>query len=138
MTGGMTNLHPFIRGSLERSFSELFFSDASLWSQYKFIASNIFSCRIFIITCKILTITVISNKNKWINYIFKIILKRHSTLQTRASFVMSSAEKIDSVRKLKIKFSRESRMCEATELIFIGKKYHNSNVIKVLCILEDF
>ena len=38
MTGGMTNLYPLIRCSFERSFSELFFSDASLWNQYKFVA----------------------------------------------------------------------------------------------------
>ena len=42
LTGGMMNLYSFIRGSLERPLSELFFCDASLLSQYKFIAFNIF------------------------------------------------------------------------------------------------
>ena len=58
----MTNLYPFIRGSLEWSFSELFFSDVSLWNQSKYIAFSIFSCRILIIFCKILIITVVSNE----------------------------------------------------------------------------
>ena len=53
----MTNLYPVIWGSLERSFIELFFSDASFWCQYRFIAFNIFLCRILIIFCKILIIT---------------------------------------------------------------------------------
>ena len=62
LTGGMTNLYSFYRGSLEWPFSEIFLSNASLWNQYKLIAFNIFSCTIFIIYCKILIITVISNK----------------------------------------------------------------------------
>ena len=48
----MTNYYPFIQVSLESLFSELFFSDVSLWNQYKYIAFNIFSCRILIISCK--------------------------------------------------------------------------------------
>ena len=51
LTGGMTNLYSFIQSSLEGSFNELFFSDASLWNQYKFIAFNIFSYNILIIYC---------------------------------------------------------------------------------------
>ena len=58
----MTNFYPFTRGSLERSFNELFFSDASLWNQHKFIVFNISSCRILSNSCKILIITVISNE----------------------------------------------------------------------------
>ena len=45
-----------------KACSDLFFSDASLQNQYKFIAFNIFSCKTLIIYCKILIITVISNK----------------------------------------------------------------------------
>ena len=52
----------FIRDSLEWPFSELCFSDASLRNQYKFITFSIFSCKTLIICCKILIITVISNK----------------------------------------------------------------------------
>ena len=52
----MTKLYSFIRGSLEWRFSELFFFDAPLMNQYKFIAFNIFSCKILKISCKILII----------------------------------------------------------------------------------
>ena len=50
----------FIWGLLQWTFSALFFSDASLWSQDKFIAFNIFSYKSLIISCKISMITVIS------------------------------------------------------------------------------
>ena len=59
----MTSLYPFIGGSLELLFSELRFSDAALRNQYQFAAFNISSCRILIISCKILIITVISKEN---------------------------------------------------------------------------
>ena len=44
LTGDMTNLCPFIQGSLEWPFSELFSANVSLWNKYKIIAFNIFSC----------------------------------------------------------------------------------------------
>ena len=62
LSEGMTNLYPFIRGSWERSFSELFLFDALLWNQYKFIAFNIFLCRISIISWNILIAPVIPNE----------------------------------------------------------------------------
>ena len=43
----MTNLYSFIRGSLELPFSEIFFSNASLWNQYKFVAFSTLSCKAF-------------------------------------------------------------------------------------------
>ena len=46
LTRDMTDLSPFIQGLLEWPFSELFFSDISLWNQYKYFAFSIFSCRI--------------------------------------------------------------------------------------------
>ena len=46
MTGDMTNLYPFIQGSLEWPFSVLFSSDVSLSNQYKDITFNI-SCSEF-------------------------------------------------------------------------------------------
>ena len=52
----LTNLYSIIQGSLELSLSELVFSDASLWYQYKFTVFYFFSCR------KILITTVISNE----------------------------------------------------------------------------
>ena len=58
----LVNLYPFLQGSLEWPFSELFFAYASLWNQYKYIAFNIFSCRILIILYKMLIITWISDE----------------------------------------------------------------------------
>ena len=58
----MTNLYPFIQGSLKWPFSELFSANASLWNQYKYMAFNIFACRILIISYKMLIITGISNE----------------------------------------------------------------------------
>ena len=57
-----TNLCPFIQGSLEWPFSELFSANVSVWNQYKYIAFNIFSCRILIVLYKMLIITEISNE----------------------------------------------------------------------------
>ena len=58
----MMNLYPFIQGSLEWPFSELFSANVSSWNQYKYIAFNIFSCRILIASYKMLIIKEISNK----------------------------------------------------------------------------
>ena len=58
----MSNHYPFIQGSLELPFSELFFYDVLLWNQCKYIAFNIFSGRILIILYKILVVTEISNE----------------------------------------------------------------------------
>ena len=57
----MTSLYPFIQGSLEWPFSELFSADALLWNQYKYIEFIIFSCRIVIISYKML-INYLMNK----------------------------------------------------------------------------
>ena len=62
LTGDMTNVYPFIQGSLEWPISELFAANVSLWNQNKYIAFNIFSCRISIISYKMLIITGISNE----------------------------------------------------------------------------
>ena len=59
---GVRNLYPFMQGSLESKFSELYLSDASVWNQYKLF--DVCSCWILIISCKILIITVISNETK--------------------------------------------------------------------------
>ena len=50
----MTSLSPFIQGSL--TIGELFTSDVTLWNQYKYFAFKIFSCRIVIISYKMLII----------------------------------------------------------------------------------
>ena len=58
----MTNLYPFNQGSLEWPFRKLFSANISLWNQYKYIAFNIFSFRIVIISYKMLLIKGISNE----------------------------------------------------------------------------
>ena len=58
----MTNLYLFVQGLLEWPFSELFSVNVSLWNQYKYVAFNIFSCRIVFISYKMLIITGISNE----------------------------------------------------------------------------
>ena len=58
----MTNLYPFIQGWLEWPFSELFTANISLWNQYKYIAFNIFPCRILVISYNMLITTRISNE----------------------------------------------------------------------------
>ena len=57
-----TYLYPFIQNSLEWPFSELFPSNVLLRNQCKYIAFNIISCRILIISYKILIITGISDE----------------------------------------------------------------------------
>ena len=54
----MTKLYPFI----QRSISELFFSDTLLLSQCRFVAFSVFLSKILIINCKILIMIVISNE----------------------------------------------------------------------------
>ena len=100
----MTNLCLFIRDLLEWPFSELFFSDTSLWNQYKFVDFNVFSRKILIISCKMLIITVISNETTNELTIYdKFMSKRNNILPTRDNFSISSAGKIKSVAEFKIK-----------------------------------
>ena len=61
MPGDNTNLYSFIQGSLEWLVSELFSADISLYNHYKYIVFNIFSCRIVIISYKMLIIIGVSN-----------------------------------------------------------------------------
>ena len=58
----MANLYSLVPGLLERPFSELFLSDALLWNQYKFITFNTFSCKMLLISCKILTSIAMPNE----------------------------------------------------------------------------
>ena len=62
LTGDMTNLYPFIQDSMNRQFRELLSANTLLWNQYKYIAFNIFSCRVLIISYKMLIIKGISNE----------------------------------------------------------------------------
>ena len=89
---------------LKRLFSELFFSDASLWNQYKFIVFNILSCGILIISCKIWVMTVISNK-KPIELTIYVKLCRSVTIFNRQelAFVFQIQEKLRAVEfKIKV------------------------------------
>ena len=78
---------------------ELFSANVLLWSQYKYIAFNIFSSIILIILYKVLIITGISNEKA--NEL--TIYKRHNMVPTRTSFFTSSAGKIKSVQEFKSK-----------------------------------
>ena len=101
LTGDIRNLYPFIQGLLEWPFSELFCANLWLWNQCKYIASNIFSCRGFIISCKILIITGVSNeKNKCINHAWNYV----KMSQYFFDFFISNSGKIGSVPEFKIKF----------------------------------
>ena len=62
LTGDMTNIYPFNQGSLEWPFRKLFSANVSLWNQYRYIAFNIFSFRIVIISYKMLFIKGVSNE----------------------------------------------------------------------------
>ena len=114
LTGDMMYLYPFIQGSLESPFKGLFSADASLCNQYKYIAFNIFSWRILIISYKMLIITGISDeKTKQLTICGKLCpnSKRHNILPTRASFFISSAGKIESVQEFKIKIFEQLFHC---------------------------
>ena len=56
------NSYPLIQGLLEWPFSQLFFSNVSIWNQSKCNPFNIFSCRILIIFYKMSNITGFSNE----------------------------------------------------------------------------
>ena len=104
-------MHLFTGVLLERSFRELFFSDASLWHQYRFIAFDIFLCSILIISCKIFTITVISNDepNEFTIYI-KLCRNVTKFYQQELASLFQVQEKIEGLREFKI--------------IFLGQVFH--------------
>ena len=92
----MTNLYPFIQGWLKWRFP----SKVSSWNQYKYIAFNVFSCRISIISYKILINTGMSNEKT--NHIWSIMLKRRNILPAGTPFI-PEAGKIENVQEFKIK-----------------------------------
>ena len=80
------------------------FCGVSLWSQYKYIALNIFSCRILIISYKMSVITGISNGTTNESTIYAILCRNITiSYRQRISFVISSPGKIERVQELKIK-----------------------------------
>ena len=97
LAGDLTNLYSFIQGSLEWPFSELFSSDVLLWNQYKYIAFNIFTCRILIISFKMLIITGISNETRNELTIYAILCRNvtifyRQELQSRKNYLERSRQ----------------------------------------------
>ena len=103
LTGDMANLYSFSQGSLEWLCIELFFSDLSLWNQYKYIPFDSFSCRILIIFNKKSIITGISNEARSELIIYPILCPNVIILTTRTSFFISSAIKTEIVQEFKVK-----------------------------------
>ena len=120
--GDMTNLYSFIQGSLKWTFSEVFSSVVSLWNQYKYIAFNIFSCRLLIISYKMLTITGIFNEttNKLTIY---LILCRNVTIFYRQelAFLFQVHEKLKVCRNWKWSFPSSSFIADDSHVKFIVK-----------------
>ena len=106
LTGDMTNLYPFIQAWLEWPFSELISANVPLWNQYKHIAFNIFSCRVLIISYKILIITGTS-KEKTNELTIYGILCWNVTMFYRQELVslFQVQEKLQACRSSKLKFS---------------------------------
>ena len=102
VTVDMTNLCPFIQGSLESSFSELFSANVSVWNQYKYIAFNIFWCRLFIISYKMLLITEISNEKTNELTIYGALCRNVITFyRQELPFLFQVQEKLGSCRSSK-------------------------------------
>ena len=109
----MTNLYSFIQSSLEWPFSELFSANVSLWNQYKYIAFNIFTCRILIILYKILIITGISNgEKKCINHIWNITHNVTKFYRQKLGSLFQVREKLKACRNSKLNFSSSCLISE--------------------------
>ena len=85
------------------SFSLMYWS---LWNQYKYIAFNIFSCRILIISYKMLTIIQISNETRNKLTIYSVLC-RNVTIFYRQELVslIQVQEKLKTCWNLKGNFS---------------------------------
>ena len=106
LTGDVKNLYPFIQGSLEWPFNELFSANVSLWNQYKYIAFNIFTCRILIILYKMLIITGISNEKTNKLIICGILCQNVTILYLQVlGSLFQVQEKFKACRNLKLNFS---------------------------------
>ena len=106
LTEDMTNLYPFIQGSLEWPFSKLISADVSLWNQYKYIAFNIFSCRILIVSYKMLIITGISNEKTNELTIYGILCRNVTIFyRQKLASLFQVQEKLNACWNSKLKFS---------------------------------
>ena len=102
----MTNLYPFIEGLLEWPLSELFFSDVSLWNQYKYIDFNIFSWRILIISYKIIISFGISNETRNELTIYAILCQNVIIFyRQKLASLFQVQEKLETSRNTKWNFS---------------------------------
>ena len=102
----MTNLYPFIQHWLEWPFSPLLSADVSSWNQYKYIAFNISSCRILIISYKMLIITGISNEKTNELTIYGILCWNVTILYRQELVSLFEVrEKLKACRSLKLNFS---------------------------------
>ena len=106
LTGDMTNLYQFIQGSLEWPFSELLSANVSLWNQYKSIAFRFFSCRILIVSYKMLIITGIFNEKTNESTIYRVLC-RNVTIFYRQELasLFQVQEKFKPCRNSKLNFS---------------------------------
>ena len=106
LTGDMTNIYPFIQGSLEWPFRELFFGDVSSWNQYKYIAFNVVSCRIAIISSKMLFIKGISNEKTKELTIYGILCQNIIIFyRQELTSLFQVQEKLKACRSTKLNFS---------------------------------
>ena len=102
----MTNLYLFVQGLLEWPFSELFSVNVSLWNQYKYVAFNIFTCRILIILYKMLTIIGISNEKTNELTIYGILYGNATIFYRRElASLFQVQEKLKTCRSSKLNFS---------------------------------
>ena len=102
----MTILYPFIQILLEWTFNKSLPTSVSLWDQYKYIAFNIFSCRILIISYKMFIITGISNEKTNILIIYGKLC-RNVTLfyRQKSTSLYQVQEKLKACRSSKLNFS---------------------------------
>ena len=92
---------------MEWPFIELHSANVSLLNQCKYIAFNIFSCKILIVLYKVLTITGISNEKTYELTIYGILC-RNVTLFYRQELasLLQVQEKLKACRNSKLNFSR--------------------------------
>ena len=95
-----------IQSPLEWLFSELFSATVSLWNQYKYIAFNNFSCRILIISYKILIITETSNEKPNTLTIYGVLCRKVTTFyRQELPSLFQVQEKLKVCRSSKLNFS---------------------------------
>ena len=108
-----------------------------LWNQYKYIAFNIFSCNVLIISYKMLTITEISSDaNKLPIY---AVLCRNVTIFYRQELLLYTG-KIENVQELKVKlFELLLTDCSHTKIIWLHVVvFKEHDLLQFLKVPKDF